>query len=64
MADRFYGIAIGGMTPADVTESGSTTSKAVEIRVSDTAYASKQQVLNAIEALENYLITRETTPIA
>ncbi len=64
MADRFYGVAIGGRLPQDVTEQGSTTSAAVELRISDTAYTSKLLVLNALEAIETYLQTKETEPIA
>lgn len=64
MADRFYGIAVGGMQPTDVTEQATTTSKAVELRISDTAYANKMAVLNCLEALRHYVISRETTPIA
>jgi len=63
MADRFYGIAVGGMQPKDVTESGSTTSAAVELRISDTAYSSKLGVLQAVRALLNYLQTTEGNPI-
>lgn len=64
MADRFYGIAVGGKLPTDVTEAASTTSLAIELRVSDSAYANKLYVIEAIEALEAYLATIETSPIA
>lgn len=64
MADRFYGIAVGGKLPTDVTEAASTTSLAIELRVSDSAYANKLYVIEAIEALEAYLATVETSPIA
>jgi len=64
MADRFYGIDVGGQLPVDVTESGSTTSKAIELRVSDTAYASRKAVELAIEALRWYIQTVEANPIA
>lgn len=64
MADRFYGIAVGGKLPKDVTEAASTTSLAIELRVSDSAYANKLYVIEAIEALEAYLATVETSPIA
>lgn len=64
MADRFYGVAVGGQKPSAVTESGSTTSLAIELRVSDTAYASRKQVEIAVRTLLNYLTTVETTPIA
>lgn len=64
MADRFYGIAVGGQLPKDVTESGSTTSAAIELRISDTAYTTKKHVLMALEGLEAYLQLKETSPIA
>lgn len=64
MADRYYGVAIGGRLPQDVTEAGTTTSAAVELRISDSAYDSKLLVLNALEAIETYLQTKETEPIA
>jgi len=64
MADRFYGVAIGGRLPGDVTEQATTTSAAVELRISDTAYTRKILVLNALEAIEAYLQTKATEPIA
>lgn len=64
MADRFYGVAVGGKLPTDVTEAASTTSAAIELRVSDTAYANKLYVIEALEALKGYLETIETSPIA
>ena len=64
MADRFYGIALGGQLPTDVTEAASTTSAAVELRVNDSVYSNKLGVRIAIEALLDYLDTVETNPIA
>jgi hypothetical protein len=64
MADRFYGVAIGGKLPTDVTEDSSTTSAAVELRISDSAYSNKLLVLEALDAIEMYLETIETNPIA
>lgn len=63
MASRFYGANVGAMQPTDVTESGSTTSSAVEIAIDLTKTTSKIAVLQALEALVNYLITKETDPI-
>ncbi len=63
MADRFYGVAVGGTLPVNVTEAASTTSAAVELRISDTAYSNKIQVLAALEAVKNYLQARENNPI-
>lgn len=64
MADRFYGVALGGGLPVNVTEAASTTSAVFEFRINDTAYASKTQALAALEAIENYIATKETQPIA
>lgn len=64
MADRFYGIAVGGKLPTDVTEAASTTGAAIELRINDTAYANKLYVIEALEAIEYYLQTIETSPIA
>lgn len=65
MADRFYGVAIGGMQPKDVTEGAATGGAAapVELRVSDVVYANKIQVIQGLEAIANYLKTVEGNPI-
>jgi hypothetical protein len=64
MADRFYSVILGEHNPAQVTEGASTSSEAIELRVSDSIYASKTAVILGVEALKNYLITKETSPIA
>jgi hypothetical protein len=64
MADRFYGVALGGQQPANVTEQGATTSAAIELRINDTVYASPLLVQLALEAIKNYIQTKETHPIA
>lgn len=66
MADRFYGVAIGGTLPVNVTEGASTggASAPIELRISDTAYSNSMQVFAAVEAIKNYLQTKETKPIA
>ena len=64
MADRFYGVAVGGKLSTDVTEDASTTGAAIELRISDTAYAQKLYVREALEAIEQYLDATETNPIA
>lgn len=57
MASRYYGVSVGGGLPADVTESGSTTSKKIELVVDLTATGlNKIQLLKALEALQNYII--------
>lgn len=64
MADRFYGVAVGGKLPTAVTEAASTTSAAIELRISDSAYTQKLYVLEAVEAIKAYLETIETNPVA
>ena len=64
MADRFYSVVLGEQIPSQVTEGAATSTEAVELRVSDTIYASKKAVVLGIEAIKQYIITRETTPIA
>ena len=64
MADRFYGAIVGDQLTSDVTEAASTTSEAVELRISDSAYSNKEQVLHAIKAIYDYVRVVETNPIA
>jgi hypothetical protein len=64
MADRFYSIILGEQLPSQVNEASSTSSEAVELRVSDSIYASKKAVILGVEAIKQYLIHKETTPIA
>lgn len=64
MADRFYSVILGEQMPVQVTEGASTSSEAVELRVSDTIYADKKAVIVGLQAILNYLITKETSPIA
>lgn len=64
MADRYYGAAIGAQLPADVTEASSTTGAAIELRINDSAYNNKLGVQLALKALQAYLDTKETNPIA
>ena len=64
MADRFYGVILGEQLPSQVVEAGTTTSKAIELRVSDSIYATKLNVLLGLEAIKGYLETVETSPIA
>lgn len=56
MADKFYGVAIGGKLATDVTKANSTNSTAVELRVTVGATTNRQDILNAIEAIETYVI--------
>jgi hypothetical protein len=64
MADRFYSIILGEHMPHQVTEGSSTSSEAVELRVSDSIYPNKMAVMLGLKAILNYLATKETTPIA
>jgi hypothetical protein len=64
MADRFYSVIQGEHLASQVTEGSSTSSEAIELRVSDTIYANKIDVILGLRAILNYLETRETSPIA
>lgn len=60
MADHFYGITIPGarQLTGGVTKATSTTSKNVELRVTDGVTGmSKEELLDAIEAIEAYITT-------
>jgi hypothetical protein len=62
MADRFYGIDRGNAGVRNVTESASTTSLDVEVRV-DLIGMSKLEVLTLIDTLKE-AITQDTWPPA
>lgn len=64
MADRFYSVIKGEQLPHQVTEGASTSSEAIELRVADTIYTTKLDVILGVKALLNYLETTETSPIA
>jgi len=64
MADRFYSVALGEQMENQVTEGASTSGEAFELRINDSVYATKLNALLALEAIENYLATKETSPIA
>ena len=64
MADRFYSVILGEGLASQVTEGASTSGEAIELRVADSIYSDKLAVLIGVEAIEQYLATTETTPIA
>lgn len=64
MADRFYSVVRGEQLPVQVTEGASTSSEAIELRINDTVYSNKLDVILGVRALLAYLETRETNPIA
>jgi hypothetical protein len=64
MADRFYSVIKGEHFPSQVTEGSSTSSEAIELRVADSIYANKIDVLLGLRAIAAYLETKETSPIA
>lgn len=64
MADKYYSVIKGEHFPVQVTEGGSTSSEAVELRVSDSIYADKMAVILGVRAILMYLETKETNPIA
>lgn len=64
MADRFYSVILGEHFPHQVTEGSSTSSEAIELRVSDTIYTNKIDVILALKAIQGYLEMVEKSPIA
>lgn len=64
MADRFYSLIKGEHSTWQVTEGSSTSGEAVELRVNDSIYTTKLDVILLLEVLEDYLKTVETSPIA
>lgn len=64
MADKFYSAIVGDQLTHQITEGSSTSSEAIELRISDSAYSNKPQVLAGVRAILDYLETVETDPIA
>jgi hypothetical protein len=64
MADKFYSVIKGEAHAHQVTEGSSTSSEAVELRVADSIYADRLAVINGVKAILQFLMTKETTPIA
>jgi hypothetical protein len=64
MASRFYAIDLGQMQVSNVTEGASTGSKGVEIQVDLAKVTRKIDILQALEILKQYIISRETDPAA
>ena len=64
MADRFYSVILGEQLASQVTEGASTSSEAIELRVADSIYTTKLDVLMGLKAIVAYLEATETSPIA
>lgn len=65
MASRFYGIDLGAqLTVASVSEAATTNTKGVEIQVDLSKVTRKIDILQALEVLKAYIISRETDPAA
>ena len=63
MANRYYGVSIGGGMPTEVTEAAATTSKDVELTVNLSASgADRAQVLKCLEAISAYIATDKWPP--
>lgn len=63
MTDRYYYCTKGDGLAADVSEATSTQASTVELRVTFTSFAEKQDVLKAISAITDRL-TQGTWPPA
>lgn len=57
MADRYYGAPVGANLPKDVTEAATTTSAAVEVRI--TTGTDVRAALIAIDAIKRRIQTTE-----
>lgn len=64
MADRFYSVIKGEQLAHQVTEGATTSSEAIELRVNDSIYTNKLDVILGVRALLQYLEGTETSPIA
>lgn len=64
MADRFLSVVKGEQLAHLVTEGSSTSSEAIELRINDSVYTTKLDVILALKAIQQYLETTETSPIA
>lgn len=64
MADRFYSVVKGEHLHHQVTEGASTSSEAIELRVNDSIYTNKLDVILGVRAILQYLEGTETSPIA
>ena len=64
MADKFYSVIKGEQLAHMVTEGSSTSGEAIELRVNDSIYATKLDVILGLKAIQQYLEGTETSPIA
>lgn len=64
MADKFYSVVEGEQLAHQVTEGANTSGEAIELRVNDSIYATKLDVILGVKAILRYLETAETSPIA
>ncbi len=64
MADRFLSVIKGEFLPSQVPEGSSTSSEAIELRINDSVYTNKLDVILALKAIQSSLETSETSPIA
>ena len=65
MANRFYAVTLGGSMPANVVEGAAANPAAfVDVRVTyDATNASRQQAINAVEAVWGYLAQDNWPPV-
>jgi len=56
MADTYYSVVLGDNTKDDVTVGASTSSEAIELRVEDGTSITKQQLLNGLDVIRQYII--------
>lgn len=64
LPNRYYGVIPGGGMVVDVLENGTTTGRAIELRVNDSVYGDRLAVIVGVKGIIDYLNTKETRPIA
>lgn len=64
MATRYYRVPLGGNTPNDVTEAGSSSLVWVEVQVVyDLTGNNKEQAIKAVKAVADYLVQDTWPPV-
>ena len=59
MADTFWSVIKGEQDDSQVTTGAATSSEAIELRIATATSMSKQEMLNGIEAIRNYIVKND-----
>lgn len=63
MASQYYGVERGAQSTA-VTTGSSTTSKKIELVVDLTSGATRQEVLDSLDKIRDFIFNERSTPFA